>query len=218
VALLLRMKWECPVAWRSIDAAETDLASFHSSLVQEMDSAFAEFLEVTRPIAPRLTASTKASIYRDLAVRRMREWCDRTPGAEFISRGQLGVVGLSNNWLIRIKKMRAGFKVAVSPTNASEAYDQNDVPQSIARWLLEEPPATCLYLAWFLPENAPTRVGKFLICNDEEGLRSWVRALDDGSDPPAPNLDLIPLAPPPTPPDQPRRVRVRGERERKTNE
>lgn len=203
------LNMERKVAWRSLDDAEADLSQFYQSFVDELDAAFAEFREETRRIAPRLHPRTQAEIIRDLTVRRMREWCDRTGGAEFIAKGQLGVIGLVNNWIVRVKKMNLGFKVAVSPTEASEAYDRNEVPASI-EGLFQQPPATCLYLAWFVPENAPTRIGKFLICNDERGSRSWVRALDDGSVPPPAELDLgHPPLPPPTPPAEPRRVRVR---------
>ena len=133
------------MAWRSLDDAEVDLSRFYQPFVDELDAAFAEFREVTRQIAPRLHSRTQASIIRDRTVRRMREWCDRTSGAEFIVKGQLGVVGLVNNWVVRIKKMNRGFKVAVSRTEASEAYDRNEVPSAIAN-LFQDPPATCLYL------------------------------------------------------------------------
>src|SRR5579872_6319089 len=195
-----------------MDEAEADLAVYYPSLVEELDAALAEFREETRRIAPRLHARTQAGIIRDLTVRRMREWCDRTQGATFISRGQLSVVGLQNNWVVRVKRVRGDFKVAVSRTQASEAYDRNEVPLSIASDFLEEPEATCLYLGWFIPENAPTRMGKFIICNDGAGYRSWVRALDDAPPSPNPGLDLgYPQLPPPdTQPTEPRRVRVRG--------
>ncbi|MDR3532391.1 MAG: hypothetical protein P4L90_17795, partial [Rhodopila sp.] len=150
-----------------MDEAEADLAHFYQPIVDELDAAFAEFREETRRIAHRLHPRTQAGIIRDLTVRRMREWCDRTKGAAFITKGQLGVVGLSNNWVMRVKKMNMAFKVAVSRTNASEAFDRNEVPDSISD-LFQESPATCIYLAWFVPENAPTRIGKFLICNDEQ--------------------------------------------------
>jgi hypothetical protein len=181
-----------------------------------MNAAFAEYLEETRRIAPRLHLRTQAAIYRDLTIRRMREWCDRTPGAEFISRGATGCDRPSNKWILRVKKMGPGFRVAVSPTTASEAYDRNEVPDSLGPDLFQEAPATCLYLSWFMPENAPTRIGKFLICNDEQGARSWVRALDEGSMPPPQEFNFGP--PPPSPPDERRRVRIRDERQRKTNE
>ncbi len=103
------------MAWRSLEEADADSAAYYASFVEEMDAAFAEYREETRRIAPRLHARTQAGIIRDLAVRRMREWCDRTPGATFISRGQLSVIGLVNRWVVRIKRTRSDFRVAVRP-------------------------------------------------------------------------------------------------------
>ncbi|MBV9735663.1 MAG: hypothetical protein JO209_07110 [Acidisphaera sp.] len=193
------------------------LADFKTHLhifVDELDAAYAEYREKTRELAPKLESRTKAGIIRDLAARRMREVCEKTKGAQFIRRGNLGVVGWVNNWILRPKKLADGFKVAVSPTSASRAYNRNEVPASLSGALLSEPPATCLYLGWIIPENAPERIAKYVVCNNQFGEIAWVHPLDEDSPPPAQRL---PIERPPQPGDDTRRVRVRVGAGRKAN-
>lgn len=200
---------------RNVDQFKADAGSHFADFAAELDAAYAEFLEKTRDIAPRLETRTKAGIVRDLAARRMREFCDRTKSAEFIRRGNLGVIGLANNWVLRLKKVADGFKVAVSPTRASEQYNRNEVPASLDGVLLAEPPATCLYLAWAVPENAPHRIEKYVICNNGFGAVAWVFPLDEFSPPPA---EQLPFGKPSEPDPGERRVRIKADRKRKANE
>jgi hypothetical protein len=206
---------ESAVPVRSLDQFKAHAGIHLAAFVAELDAAYAEFLERTRDMAPRLETGTKAGIVRDLAARRMREFCDRTKGAEFIRKGNLGVVGLENNWIVRLKKVANGFKVAVSPTGASAAYNRNEVPVSLDGALLPVPPATCLYLGWAVPENAPHRIQKYIICNNGFGAVDWVLPLDEYSPPPA---ETLPFDKPIEPEPGERRVRVRADRKRKANE
>ena len=199
---------------RTRDAFLTEFAPHLPVFADELDAAYVEYREKTRDLAHKLETGTKAGIIRDLAVRRMRELCDRTSGAHFIRRGNLGVVGWANNWLLRPKKLRDGFKVAVSPTTASAAYNRNELPASLVGILLSEPAATCLYLGWVIPENAPERIAKYVVCNNEFGEVAWVFPLDDHS--PAPEMALD-LGTPLQPDDGGRRVRVRADAKRKAN-
>lgn len=205
---------ESAVPVRSVDQFRADAGAHFEAFGAELDAAYAEFLQETRGIAPRLEARTKAGIIRDLAARRMREFCDRTKGAEFIRKGNLGVIGLANNWVLRLKKVADGFKVAVSPTGASEEYNRNEVPASLDAALLPEPPATCLYLAWAVPENAPHRIEKYVVCNNGFGAVAWVLPLDDFSLPPA---EQLPFGKPDDPEPGRGRVRIKADRKRKAN-
>lgn len=205
---------ESAVPVRDVEQFKADAGTHFAAFVAELDAAYAEFLEQTRGIAPRLETRTKASIVRDLAARRMREFCDRTKGAEFIRRGNLGVIGLANNWVLRLKKVADGFKVAVSPTGASEAYNRNEVPASLDSALLPNPPATCLYLGWAVPENAPHRIEKYVICNNAFGAVAWVLPLDEFSPPPA---EQLPFGKPSESDPGERRVRIKANRKQKAN-
>ncbi len=199
---------------RSVDQFKADAAAHFAAIVAELDAAYSEFSEKLHDMAPRLEPGTKAGIVRDLAARRMREFCGRTKGAEFIRKGNLGVVGLENNWVLRLKKVANGFKVAVSPTGASQDYNRNEVPASLDGALLPEPPATCLYLGWAVPENAPHRIEKYVICDDGFGAVAWVLPLDEFSPPPA---EQLPLGKPDEPDPGERRVRIKADRKRKAN-
>lgn len=172
---------------------------------------------IARRLLPKLEPRTQASMIRDVAVRRMVELCDRIPGAHFIRCGQLGVVGLSNNWVVRLKRLSRAFKVAVSPTGASRAYDRNEAPPFLQGILLQAPPATCIYLGWIVPENTPNRIEKYLVCNSHVGEVAWVIPLDSFS--PGPQEQLFgPVTQPPGGDPPPRRVRVKEGARRKANE
>jgi len=202
--------------FRPIDQATLDLQPYFEDIVRHMDEAHAFFLEEARKLAPHLGAGTKAAVIRDLIIRRMREFCEERAGAQLIKKGNLAVIGLLNNWVVRVKQLRGDFTVAVSPTGASHEYDRNEVPESLKGELPFEPPATCIYLGWTVPENAPERIEKFLVCNRQNGSVGWVIPLDDYSTPPPAALDLPDPSQPP--PGEERRVRVRAERRRKSNE
>ncbi|MBF0304444.1 MAG: hypothetical protein HQL41_02165 [Alphaproteobacteria bacterium] len=200
---------------RSGDDARRDLGPHFPELARLLDEAYREFLEKTREFAHKLETGTKASIIRDLSLRRLREYCDTAPGAHFFKKGNLSLICFNNNWVLRIKQLRSGFKVAVSPTGSSKAYDRNELPTSMASLLPTEPPATCLYLGWAVPENAPSRIQKFVVCNNEFRELDWALPLDeDGPTPP----ERLPLPEPPEPPAERNRVRVKEEKKRRANE
>jgi hypothetical protein len=200
---------------RTADQARGDLAHHLAPLGALMDAAHQEFQAECRKIAHKLDSSSRASIYRDLIVRNLRGYCEETTGATTHKKGQLTLVGLENNWLLRVKKLRQGFAVSVSPTNASREYDANQVPASHQGVLPQMPPATCLYFGWNVAENAPGSINKFLVCNDERRQLAWAIPLDDFGIPPATTQDL-PLTPK-APTDEPRRVRVKASTARKAN-
>jgi len=200
---------------RTLDQAKEDLAPHLTPLGDLMDAAHAEFQRECRGIAHKLDARSRASIYRDLIVRNLREYCDATTGATTHRKGQLTLIGLENNWLLRVKRLRQGFAVAVSPTNASREYDANQVPASIIDLFPGSPAATCIYFGWSVAENAPGSISKFLVCNDESRRMAWALPLGDSDSPPATTIDL-PLEPV-APTAEPRRVRVKVTPSRKVN-
>ncbi len=135
-----------------------------------------------REIAPMLNTSTKASIYRQIFVRMLHDYCDATAGAHLHRKNQLVLVGLAGKYLLRVKKLRQGFYVGVSPTFASEHYDGNRLPDYATDLYPEAPEATLLYLGWSIPENAPTEISLYLVCNDANREVLWVIPLSGGDD------------------------------------
>jgi len=207
---------EAPLSHRTAEQARSDLKDHLGPLAALMDAAHEEFQRECRGIAHKLDVRSRASIYRDLIVRNLREYCDNTPGATTIRRGQLFLVGLENNWLLRVKRLRNGFGVAVSPTVASRVYDANQIPASVTGLFPNHPPPTCIYFGWVVAENAPTEINKYLVCNDEARQLAWALPLDDNGYQPSITEEL-PFSP--APPDgEPRRVRVKGTPARKINE
>jgi hypothetical protein len=211
----LRNHSEDAVTVRTMDQAKEDLALHLKPLGALMDAAHAEFQNECRSIAHKLDARSRASIYRDLIIRNLREYCDETPGATTHRKGQLTLVGLENNWLLRVKRLRQGFAVAVSPTHASRDYDANQVPASMIDLFPADVGATCIYFGWSVAENAPGSISKFLVCNDENRQMAWALPLDESDSPPPAVVDL-PLEP--SAPSEPPRVRVKGAPKRKVNE
>ena len=204
------------MAARPILDARDELAAHLPGLADLVKVAHDRFRDQCAGVAHLLDARTKASIYRDLIVREVRAYADGTPGAEVVRRGQLVLLGLESRWLIRVKRLGPGFAVAVSPTFASEDYDANEVPASVADWFQGMTPATCLYLGWTVAENAPDEISAYLVCNTEERHVAWVLPLERDEPPPPVEQDL-PFAPA-SPSGQPSRVRVRkSDAEKKAN-
>lgn len=212
----LTFAWSSIVPLCTVEQAKAELGHHLNALGEIMDACHAEFMRECRNIAHKLDARSKASIYRDLIVRGLRAYCEDVTGATTHRKGQLTLIGLENNWLLRVKRLREGFAVAVSPTQASRDYDANKVPEAIAGLFPDSPPATCIYFGWSVSENAPGSINKFLVCNDENRRLAWALPLDDYGTPPSTVVDL-PFTSPPTP-QTPSRVRVKGAAKRKVND
>ncbi|MER9890031.1 hypothetical protein NKJ48_31095 [Mesorhizobium sp. M0114] len=195
---------------RTAEDAVTDLRTHLQPLAALMDAAHEEFQRECRMIAHKLDARSRASIYRDLIVRNLREYCDVTAKATTVRKGQLLLVGLENNWILRVKRLRDGYSVAVSPTAASR------LPASVVDLFPDSPAPTCVYFGWSVAENAPGLISKYLVCNDEARRFAWAVPLDrTGTSPTVTEqLPLIPLAPT----GEARRVRVKRSPARKVNE
>ena len=200
---------------RTADQANADLKHHLEPLGQLMDAAHEEFQRECRGIAAKLDMRSRASIYRDLIIRNLRDYCDVTTGATTIRKGQLVLVGLDNKWVLRVKRLGKGFGVAVSPTAASREYDANQLPVSVASLFPTDDAPTCIYFGWSVSENAPGSISKYLVCNNEARQPLWAIPLGDSDAPPAVTADL-PLAP--TAPEPARRVRVKVAAKRKVNE
>lgn len=204
-----------PLSIRSADQANQDLADHLLPLGRLMDEAHEEFQRECRGLAHKLEMRTKASMYRDLIVRNLRDYCDVTAGATTIKKGQLVLVGINNRWVLRVKRLGKGFSVAVSPTAASRDYDGNQVPASIASLFPDDDLPTCIYFGWSVAENAPGSIAKYLVCNDSNRELLWTIPLGGSLPPPSvtEELPLAPVAPAPT-----HRVRVKATAKRKVNE
>lgn len=200
---------------RTLEQAKIDLALHLKPLSDLMDRAHAEFQRECRGIAHKLDARSRASIYRDLIVRNLREFCDEAVGATTHRKGQLTLVGINNRWLLRVKRLRKGFTVAVSPTAASREFDANQVPEAAVDLFPDAPAATCIYFGWSVPENAPQTITKFLVCNDASRQVLWSLPLDDETPPTV--VETLPLAPV-GPANPPSRIRVKAARKLSANE
>lgn len=168
---------------RSAIEAQADLEQHFVPLAAIADGVHKTFQAECRAIAPMLEGRTKASIYRDLFIRRLREYCDQpNNGAQFFRKDQLVLVGLESRYALRVKQLASGYAVGVSPTYASEQYDANELPDYVGDLFDDAPATTLLYLAWTIPENAPTKINLFLVCNGPDREVRWVIPLGSSDD------------------------------------
>jgi len=167
---------------RSVDDAKGEIGHHFPGLAAVGREAHAFFLAECRTVAPLMESRTRASLYRDIIVRKLRDYCDNTKGAHLHRKNQLTLVGLESRWALRVKRLAVGFSVGVSPTLASEQYDANKMPDYAAGLLPDAPEATLLYFGWSVPENAPNEFKMYLVCNDSNREVLWAIALDEDDD------------------------------------
>ncbi|MXO71764.1 hypothetical protein [Alteraurantiacibacter buctensis] len=167
---------------RSAADAEAEIGHHFAGLAQVGREAHAFFQSECRSVAPLMESRTRASLYRDIIVRKLRDYCDGTAGAHLHRKNQLTLIGLESLYALRVKRLAAGFSVGVSPTRASEQYDANEMPEYATDLFPDAPAATLLYFGWSVPENAPNEFKMYLVCNDANRDVLWAIALDDGED------------------------------------
>lgn len=167
---------------RSAEDAEAEIGHHFVGLAAVGREAHALFLAECRTVAPMMESRTRASLYRDIIVRKLRDYCDNTSGAHLHRKNQLTLVGLESRYALRVKRLAVGFSVGVSPTHASEQYDANKLPDYASDLFPDAPQATLLYFGWSVPENAPGEFKMYLVCNDSNRNVLWAIALDEGDD------------------------------------
>jgi hypothetical protein len=167
---------------RSLEDAQAHIGHHFPGLGALGREVHTDFLRDCRIIAPVMEARTRASLYRDMFIRKLRDYCDNTKGAHMHRKNQLVLVGLENEFALRVKRLSVGFSVGVSPTRAAEQYDANEIPDYAAGLFPDAPEATLLYLGWSVPENAPHEISLYLVCNDSNRNVLWAIALSDGDD------------------------------------
>jgi hypothetical protein len=204
--------WRSTLFIRSAQEAHADIGHHFGALAKLSREVHDDFRRDCRVIAPILNTSTRASIYRQIFLRKLRDYCDETSGAHFYNKSQLFLVGLENKYVFRVKQLRDGFQVAVSPTEASEKYDANELPGYASDLLEGYPEATLLYLGWSIPENSPADISLYLVCNDENREVLWSLPLEGGDDGRGIQESL-----PITGGESGIRVRIKGDEERKAN-
>lgn len=173
--------------------AREDLRQHLAPLDGLFEAAHREFRENGRSLAPTMCLTTRAMVYRGLIWKHARAYAEEGKnGVHLHKKDQLLLIGLEGKYLLRVKKLRQGFSVAVSPTAASEHYDGQRLPDYAGDLFPGCEDATLLYLGWTIPENAPDQISRFLVCNDTS--RELLRAipLSEGG-PSVPTEQLLPM-------------------------
>ena len=195
--------------------AQTDLRRHLGPLNSLFEAAHSEFRENARVLAPTMTITTRAMVYRDLIWKQARAYVDECKnGAELHRKDQLLLLGLESRYLLRVKKLRQGFTVAVSPTVAAEDYDGQKLPTYAAGMFDGCEDCTLLYLGWTIPENAPDQIARYLVCNDQNRELLWAIPLGEGK-PPVPTEERLPMEGGSG--DAPARIRIKGAVTKKAN-
>lgn len=195
--------------------ARADLERHLGPLNNLFEAAHQEFREHARGLAPTMDLSTRAMVYRGLIWKHARAYTDEGKnGAYLHKRSQLLLLGLEGQYLCRVKKLRQGFSVAVSPTVAAEHYDGNRLPDYAADIFPGCEDATLLYLGWTIPENAPDQIDRYLVCNNPDRSFAWAIPLGDGK-PGATEQSDLPFGHGPE--DAPVRIRLKAADAKKAN-
>lgn len=177
------------MALRSISEAREVLSKHESDLLQLIHSAYAKYLDQMGPMLKVLETRTKRGAVRDFIIDEIWPWAEKTPNVQPFKRGNLKWIGFENNWIVRAKWLNESDGVGVSPTEASKAFDRNEIPAVIQRTLLNDEPATALYLGWRTNENTPTVPEISFVCNNSSAKPEWIWRLGGEVDP-KPDLTL----------------------------
>jgi len=173
--------------------ARADLGRHLGPLDDLFEAAHHEFRENGRALAPTMCMTTRAMVYRGLILKQARAYADEGKnGVHLHKKDQLLLVCLEGKYLLRVKKLRQGFTVAVSPTSAGEHYDGQRLPDYASDIFPGCEHATLLYLGWTIPENAPDQIARYLVCNDTNREPLWAIPLGEGN-PPVPTEQLLPM-------------------------
>lgn len=167
---------------RSIEEAQAEIGHHFEGLGEVGREVHTDFLRDCRVLAPVMESRTRASLYRDMFIRKLRDYCDNTTGAHLYRKRQLVLIGLESSFALRVKRLATGFGVGVSRTAAARRYDGNEMPEYATDLFPDAPEATLLYLAWSIPENAPQDISLYLVCNHADRSVAWAIALTEGDD------------------------------------
>lgn len=203
------------MAIRTEAEARADLARHLGPLNDLFEAAHQDFRENARALAPAMNITTRAMVYRDLIWKQARSYADEGKnGAHLHKKNQLILLGLEGKYLLRVKKLRQGFTVAVSPTLAAEHYDGQRLPEYAEDLFAGCDECTLLYLGWTIPENAPDQIVRYLVCNDSNRDFLWAIPLDEGK-PPVPTEEQLPMEGGSG--DAPARIRIKSADVKKAN-
>ena len=137
----------------------------------------------------------------------MTEFCERTPGFQKCMDGNATYFGAHSKFLIRLKKLFDNLHANTGKTQLSFEYD-HQVSGPVQLELFEQEGPTNIYLGYVPTENAPLDPPVYLVCNNETGSVEWSILLNGRA--PQPAITIEPPAPPPSSPEEPRRIRVRN--------
>lgn len=197
---------------RPIHEAKPIFEKHQESIVGLVNKAHRRLIEEAGPLLKSMSTRTRQGLIRDLIVENLKEWSDRTAGVQYQKSGNLEWFGFENNWVLRVKHVDADFSVEVSPTKDSRKYNRNEMPTSVSATLVEERPATALYLGWYVTQNSPVDPEVCLVCPNEKSEIAWVWPFSGEGPPP-----VLSLPHPELPPGPPSGVRIKVKADKAAN-
>jgi hypothetical protein len=159
-----------------------------------MDVAIIKSKRLTSIIAERLTA-----------------YCEATKGFQPVRDGNATYFGVHSKFTLRIKKLFDDLHANTGKTQISFDFDhQTPVPGE----LFSDDDLTHIYLGYVATENDPLNPPVYLVCNNEAGGIAWEIPLTRRPPPPS-GGEFTPLPSTMSPADEPRRIRVKPNLEKK---
>jgi hypothetical protein len=154
---------------------------------------------------------TRCSIIRDEIKERLTAFCDETKGFQPVRDGNATYFGAYSKFTLRIKKLFDDLHANTGKTQISFDFDhQTPVPGE----LFSDDDLTHIYLGYVATENDPLNPPVYLVCNNETGEIAWEIPLTRRAPPPSGGT-ITPLVPTLPPADEPRRIRVKPNVEKK---
>lgn len=171
---------------RSVEMAQAELGVYFEDFVAAIDAGVRHFWDKYGEDAYRLTAITRAGVFRCFIADELKQRLDGRPGVRIEEAFQTDTVYFGQNWLLRVHKLDEGGQTAPNGTQTRMDLDDNDM--QCMPGFPEAP--TVVYLGYI--EIVADRLNPEMLLTCPDGVRpAWTIDLRGStSAPPAPPIEI----------------------------
>lgn len=154
--------------------ARISLARFDALFLEVVEAAWHDFQVEFADVRSHLRAGGQAAVIQNLMVRNARRVFDGVPGVTIIDDGQLFMVCVLDEWLVKFRKFREGLVVSTNRTQLALNF-AGQVPlegeYQLPLFVLD--PLTHLHIGYTLNKTKTDAHSIHVVCPDGPGRNHW---------------------------------------------